>query len=179
MTQEQLDLLMSKGYDWPRHSVPHRNMQVGDTFNSLTVVAIVRRVTGRISKALCDCECGNITLIQTSCLANNMTKSCGCAHANSGRRPTHGLSHLGIWKSWHNLIDRCTNPTHPSYARYSVLGYPQEWLMFEVFYEDMKDGWFQGASIDRINNDEGYSVENAQWLTRSAHMSKTAKETRG
>lgn len=173
LTTEQITLLASKGYNWPEHSVQHRNINVGDKYNNLTVLAIVRNKPYTIAKALCICDCGNTTFVQSSSLPNNMTKSCGCAYSKNSGKVKHGLSHLGIWKTWHNMVDRCTNKSHPSYSRYSKLGLIEDWLDFNNFYTDMKDGWFEGAHLDRIDNSKGYCVTNVQWLTPSEHMTKT------
>ena len=176
LSKEQINLLSAKGYIWPEHSVPHRNITVGETYNKLTILAIVRNKPRSISKVLCKCNCGNLTVIQSNCLRNHMTKNCGCASSNNSGKVTHGLSHLSIWKSWHNMVDRCTNKDHPSYYRYSKLGCPTTWLDFEKFYLDMKSTWFEGAHLDRIDNTKGYCINNTQWLTPSAHMSKTRKD---
>jgi len=178
LTEKQVCILTAKGYKWPEHSVKHKVLQIGNTYNQLTILAIVRNKPYSTSKVLCKCSCSNLTFVQSNTIANNMTKSCGCAFQNNSGVIIHGLSHLGIWKSWHNMVDRCTNINHPSYDRYSKLGYTTEWLDFECFYKDLKDTWFDGAHLDRIDNNKGYSPGNTQWLTHSNHASKTRTDIR-
>lgn len=43
----------------------------------------------------------------------------------------------------------------------------EEWHDPVRFYKDIGDPPFEGASMDRINNDLGYSKENIRWATRS------------
>lgn len=40
-----------------------------------------------------------------------------------------------------------------------------KWLSFDGFYEDMADGYADGLSIDRVNNDGDYCKENCRWAT--------------
>lgn len=50
----------------------------GKTFNRLTVIERVPTPPGKHTKWQCRCECGNTTVVDSSCLKNGITKSCGC-----------------------------------------------------------------------------------------------------
>jgi len=173
---EQVSFLQSKGYIWPEHAAKHRTLQIGTVYNSLTPIAIVRQKPCTEAKVLCSCSCGKLTLPRTSSVLNGLTKSCGCACKTNGGTIKHGLSHLGIWKSWHNMVDRCTNETHPKYERYSKLGCILAWSDFETFYAETGSTWFNGAHLDRIDNNKGYYLANVQWLSHSDHATKTRED---
>jgi hypothetical protein len=63
---------------------------------------------------------------------------------------------------------RCRRETHPEYPNYGGRGIVvcDRWRSFEDFYADMGDRPTNKHSLDRINNDLGYSPENCRWTTR-------------
>jgi hypothetical protein len=69
---------------------------------------------------------------------------------------------------WYGMIHRTTNPEHTEYFRYGGRGIQvcDKWHSFDCFYQDMKDGYFPGLSIDRIDNSLGYNPENCRWATK-------------
>lgn len=134
----------------------------GLVFNNLTVI---KRVDNRNKKVMyeCLCTCGNNVIVSMSHLVNNHTKSCGCL------KLLHGMSKTYIFKTWSNMVERCTTITHKQYNDYGGRGITvcDEWLNdFNRFYEDMGDRPTEQHSLDRIKNDLGYSKENCRWATR-------------
>jgi hypothetical protein len=65
------------------------------------------------------------------------------------------------------MIQRCTDPGASGYERYGGAGITvcERWLKFENFLEDMGERP-EGTTLDRQENDKGYSKENCQWSTR-------------
>ena len=73
----------------------------------------------------------------------------------------HGKHVTKERNAWHSMIQRCHNPKNPSYERYGQRGIfvCDEWRYdFDRFYEDMYPRP-EGMTIDRIDNNKGYSKE--------------------
>jgi hypothetical protein len=65
------------------------------------------------------------------------------------------------------MLQRCTNPDHKSFHRYGARGITvcERWLDYENFISDMGPKPPGRYSLERINNDLGYSPKNCKWAT--------------
>lgn len=71
-----------------------------------------------------------------------------------------------VYNSWRKMHIRCTDKSYHSYHRYGGRGIKisERWQTFENFWLDMGSEWFDGATLDRVNNNGDYTRDNCRWL---------------
>ena len=113
----------------------------------------------------CICECGNEKLVRGVELKKGTSQSCGCL--NQEQITKHGMYKSRPYKIWQGMKTRCTNSKQPNHERYGKRGitYNPRWESFENFWEDMGESYQDGLTIDRKNNQKGYSKDNCRWVT--------------
>lgn len=79
------------------------------------------------------------------------------------------LYNTAMYRSWRSMKSRCNNPKVPEYGNYGGRGITvcEKWRTFAGFLEDMSSTHQEGLSLDRIDNEKGYSKENCRWATRT------------
>lgn len=139
---------------------------VGKKIGRLKIIK--RFKSGKYIRYKCKCDCGKIKNILSGTITAGKVKSCGCyrIEATIKNHTTHKRSCTKTYYVWNGMIQRCTNIKSKMYKYYGQRGIKvcARWLDFSNFLEDMGEKP-SGLSIDRINNDKGYSRTNCRWIS--------------
>jgi hypothetical protein len=139
----------------------------GKKFGLLTVIEISHKdKIGYYWKCICDC--GKEATVMATRLIQGNTKSCGHLKGNKGVARSHGMRYTKVYVIWKNMKRRCLSPKCSMYPKYGGRGIKvcERWLeSFENFYEDMKTGYTEDLSLDRIDVNGDYCKENCRWVT--------------
>lgn len=148
----------------------------GKRYGRLTVIS---RDPNKQCFWICLCDCGNFHSSLSTRLNNGNCRSCGCLQRETmesfwEKCTTHGEGSVKTrtkeYTAWAQIKSRCTNTKNKAYYRYGGCGITMcdEWLnSYETFLDDMGRAPSPKHTIDRKNNNLGYSKDNCRWATYS------------
>lgn len=123
----------------------------------------------------CECSCKNIRYVTQSALTHNETTSCRPCTIERLKSRKPRLSHgccpksgaSSEYKSYMSAKARCENPNNIGYKTYGGKGIKFQLPPFEEFIKIVGLKPNPSYTLDRINNNENYTIENVRWATKS------------
>lgn len=121
---------------------------------------------------LCRCVCGVEREVLAASLESERSRHCGC---QTKHRRTHGESKGAArtkeYKAWSDALNRCRNPDYKQWADYGGRGIYVclEWQGpegFKAFLAHMGRAPSKAHTLERVDNDKGYTSYNCIWATR-------------
>jgi len=142
-----------------------KSVAIGKIYGKLTVEHTAMRLDRKVV-AICRCACGKFPHIaRADQVKTGKIASCGCGLLESVTK--HGLSNTILYRKWQSMMQRCYRNAsqHHNYADRGIT-VCKRWHVMTNFIKDMQPTYFDGAELDRINNDKGYTPRNCRWATR-------------
>lgn len=156
----------------------------GKRFGKLTAIRldhIEKTPTGTVHYWLYRCDCGNEKVIRKGEVSQGGSQSCGCYLRESvkERSTKHGKFNTRLYRTMHDMKQRCLNPNNKHYKHYGGRGIKiyDLWLEdFDAFYDwAINNGYNDNLTIERIDVNGNYEPNNCKWITINDQLKNTRR----
>lgn len=178
LSYNQIIKLMHE-YKIPIKKYSHFINITNQKYERLSVIKLNKFVKGK-SYWECKCDCGEIVIVQSACLKNGKTKSCGCFKKDEhyirnwkGYKEISG-NYFGSLKrgaKWRNFQFKVTL----KYIWELFLKQDRKCALTGTelkFTQTIKNKCDTTASLDRIDSKKGYIKGNVQWVHKDINKFK-------
>ena len=149
-----------------------KKVNIGDRFGKLIVVkynGVHKKPSGStVGLYLCECDCGNYTVVKTSNLTSGWTKSCGCLRHKEMTKDQVAIN---------KIIRSYKKGAKEREIDWKIKdSYAKELISKECFYCGAKfsnewDG-YKYNGIDRVDNEKGYEEGNVVPCCKVCNVAK-------
>lgn len=157
--------------------------EIGKRYGNLTILEFLNPEEHGVLKlkAKCLCDCGKEKITYLHHLRSGDTRSCGHLLGDNNRKHDLCREHRKLVYIWEQMIRRCEDPKSKRYKDYGGRGITvcPEWKDIKIFAKWMlSKGYIEGGdlSLDRINNDKGYSPENCRLANKFVQARNRRKQ---
>lgn len=159
---------------------PRVKDMAGQRFSRLTVLRMIGLSDSGECRWSAVCDCGETTIASGRNLPRGLVKSCGCLRKETivsrslthGEKPRKGMTRE--YSARKSMKARCTNNRKVRDYKYLAargISVCTRWSnSYELFLYDM-GRCPEGMTLDRKDNDKGYTPNHRRWATWSEQMS--------
>lgn len=146
------------------NSTSNLNIHIGKVYRNWEVLSYSHRKRTHYYFN-CKCSCGAFKTVDLGHLKRGNSKACRSCRKTPNT--IHGQYKHKLYYVWQNMIQRCSNPNNKKYRLYGAAGIKvcDEWLNFKGFRQDMANSYKPGLSLDRIDSNGNYNLNNCRWTT--------------
>jgi len=157
---------------------------IGQRFERWTVIKRAENSKQGRAQWLCKCKCGNERIVAGHSLKSGKSKNCGCLRKEKTTK--HGLHGTRFYHTWESMKQRCENHNSNNFKKYGDRGitctdfdkfeafmngkptyYSGKKTNYEAYSEHVEKYGEKNTTIERIDNDGNYTLNNIRWATHS------------